>query len=158
MSASRRAARSALAAASSWPRATNSATMTSLRGRCASDSPIRSRASSEGDDEDRALLLRGSALLSRLQRRILPQHGALELLERRTRLDPQLLDQGRPRGLVRSKRLGLPAGVVEREHQLPPETLTQRVLGDEVLELAHELGVAAELEIGVDPLLEREDT
>src|SRR5262249_56843039 len=54
------------------------------------------------------------------------------------------------------ERLGLPPGAVEREHQLPAEALTQRVPSHEPLELADELRVAAELEIGVDPLLERE--
>ena len=39
----------------------------------------------------------------------------------------------------------------------PRQPLAQRVLGDERLELADELRVAAEREVGVDPLLERRE-
>ena len=46
-------------------------------------------------------------------------------------------------------------GAVEGEHELPAQPLAQRVLGDEGLELADELGMAAELELGVDQLLPR---
>ena len=43
---------------------------------------------------------------------------------------------------------------VEGEHLLTPQPLAERMASDERLELARELGVAAEREIGVDPLLE----
>ena len=46
---------------------------------------------------------------------------------------------------------------VEREHQLRAQPLTMRVLGDQRLELADEVGVAAEREVGLDPLLERRE-
>ena len=57
--------------------------------------------------------------------------------------------------MVRLQRLGLTPRSVEREHQLAPQALPQRVLRDQRLELADELSAAAELEVGVDPLLER---
>ena len=87
--------------------------------------------------------------------RILLQDRSLERLERRGRVDAELLDQGAPRLLVGLERLGLPARPVQREHQLTAQPLAQRVLRDETLELAHELRVAAEREVGLDPLLER---
>ena len=53
------------------------------------------------------------------------------------------------------QRLGLAVGAVEGEHELAAEALPQRVAGDERLQLADELGVAAEREVGLDPLFER---
>ena len=60
------------------------------------------------------------------------------------------------RGLVGVERLGLASRAVEREHQLAAQPLAQRVLGDQRLELADQLSVAAERELGVDAPLERQ--
>jgi hypothetical protein len=57
--------------------------------------------------------------------------------------------------LVSAERLRLSAGAIEREHQLAAWPLPQRVLRDEALELADEVGVASEREVGLDPFLER---
>ena len=57
--------------------------------------------------------------------------------------------------MVALQRVRLAAGAVEREHQLAAQPLPQRVLVDERLELGDELAGAAQLEIGVDPFLER---
>ena len=124
-------------------------------------------AASERHDEDRALRGgrrdRGGALGSLLggsrevETRILLQDRSLERLERRGRVDAELLDQRAPRLLVGLERLGLSARPVQREHQLTAQPLAQRVLRDETLELADELRMAAEREIGLDPLLERRE-
>ena len=53
---------------------------------------------------------------------------------------------------VGGERVGLAAGAVEREHQLPAQPLAQRVVLDERLELAHELGVEAAGEVRLDAL------
>src|SRR5205085_7206732 len=79
---------------------------------------------------------------------------ALEILELGTRLDPELLDEQPAAGAVGGERLGLPAGAVERDHELPAELLAQRLLLDERLELGDEPLVPAELELGLDPRLE----
>jgi hypothetical protein len=86
---------------------------------------------------------------------LVAQDLRLQLLQLRAGLDPELLDEAHPRRLVGVERLRLPAGAVEREHQQAPEGLAQRVLADERVELADDVAVAAELEVGVDPLLER---
>ena len=52
------------------------------------------------------------------------------------------------------ERLGLPARAVEGEHQLLSRPLTKRMLGDDGLELAHQLGVPSGGEVAVDSLLE----
>ena len=54
--------------------------------------------------------------------------------------------------------LRLPARTVQREHQLAQEALPQRVLGDEPFELADDVAVATELEVGVDALGESDET
>ena len=53
------------------------------------------------------------------------------------------------------QRLGLAVGAVEGEHELAPEPLPQRMPSDERLQLADQLSVAAEREVGLDPLFER---
>ena len=53
----------------------------------------------------------------------------MQLLQARARVDPELLDEHAPPVLECLERLRLPARPVEREHQLLPEALAQRVLG-----------------------------
>ena len=48
----------------------------------------------------------------------------------------------------------LAARPVPGEHQLAPGVFSQRIPGDECLQLADQVRVAAESEISVDPLLE----
>src|SRR5438309_8552305 len=88
------------------------------------------------------------------ERRVLRQDLLLELLQRRRRVDPELVDEGVARVLVRLERLRLPACPVEGEHQLTAQTLAQRMFFDQRLQLADELAVAAEREICLNPLLE----
>ena len=118
--------------------------------------------------EDRPLRGRGARCRSggrrvvtagrrRLEERILAQDCLLELLERWARVDPELLDEYAPGLLVRLQRLGLTPGPVERQHQLAPQPLPQRVLGHKRLHLADEIRVTAEREIGLDALLERHE-
>ncbi len=97
----------------------------------------------------------GSDLRWRLELCVLAQDRPLEALELRARVDPELLGQ-RPAGVaVDAERVGLAARAVKRQHELPAQTLAQRVLTDQRLKLADERGVEAEGEIGLDPLLER---
>ena len=56
--------------------------------------------------------------------------------------------------MERRERLGLPTALVEREHHVGPQPLAQRVSPDEGLDLRHQLGIGAAIEIGGDPLLE----
>ena len=79
----------------------------------------------------------------------------MQLLKSRRRLDPELLDERPARVLVRLERLGLPSAAVERKHQLSARPLPERVLAHDRLELADELGGTAELELGLDSLLDR---
>ena len=55
-----------------------------------------------------------------IQRRVLPKDRPLQLLERRARVDPELVDEGPARILVGVQGLCLPARPVQRSHQIPP--------------------------------------
>jgi len=68
-------------------------------------------------------------------------------------LKPQVLSQHPPRVLVRGQRVGLTAGAIEREHELPVETLAYGVTSAERFELRDESVMLAEREVGVDPIL-----
>ena len=80
---------------------------------------------------------------------------ALELPERLARLEPELGGKVLPAVLVHLQRLPLATGPVQRHHQLTAKALAERMALDERLELADQLVVASEREVGVDPLLER---
>ena len=87
--------------------------------------------------------------------RLLAQNRLLELLERRARIDAELLDERAARVPVDVERLRLPPRAVEREHELGAEALAERVGGDELLQLADDVRMPAEGEIRLDPALER---
>ena len=78
----------------------------------------------------------------------------MQLHEPGARLDPQLVDEDRAGVAVRLQRLGLPTGAVEGLHQQAAGSLPKRMLRDEALQLAHDIGVAAERELGLDPPLD----
>ena len=78
----------------------------------------------------------------------------LESLQRLARLDPQLVHEHAPRPWYASSASACRPRPVEREHQLSAQTLAQRVLRDKRLQLGDQVAVAAEREVGLDPLLD----
>ena len=91
----------------------------------------------------------------RVEGRILAQDRALEPLQGGPGFQAELADHhlaGRPVG---AERFGLPSAAVQREHQLPVQALAQRVHRDQCLELADDVGVAAEGQVGLDPVFDR---
>ena len=62
------------------------------------------------------------------------------------------------RSLVCRECLSLAAGPVEREHQLLPRALPERITSGETLELADHLRVLADRELRLDPVLERAES
>ena len=92
-----------------------------------------------------------------LQLGVVIEDRLLEAPELRPRLESELLVE-RPPGIgVHRECLGLPPGAVEGEHQLSTEALAQRVAPHERPQLPHQLGVAAERDVGVDSQLDRLD-
>src|SRR5262249_8821421 len=89
-----------------------------------------------------------------IERGILPGHPPREQLEPAARLQAELFYELAPCVLVDLQRLGLAVATVQGDHQLPAQALTQRVPGDEGLELGDKVAVAPEREVRVDPLLQ----
>ncbi len=88
----------------------------------------------------------------------MPQDRLLELLQRRARLEPKLVDEQTPRLAIDLERLDLPAGAVERQHELRLEARSRYGCSrDERLQIADELCPSTEREVGVDTTLERDE-
>ena len=84
---------------------------------------------------------------------VLRQHRPGQVLEGLARPDPDLLQRAHG-AVVDLERVHAPVGVVERAHQHHPRALDVAVLAAERLELGDRLGEAAELEVGLEALLE----
>ena len=78
---------------------------------------------------------------------------SLEVPQRPTGLDPQLLPEGAAAVCDRPERLGLPARAVEGQGELGAQLLAQRVGLDQRGELADHRRVAPERELGRQPVL-----
>ena len=97
----------------------------------------------------------------RVPARTAPQPGVvlfedrgLEVSERRAGFDAELVAQDAPRPLVRAQRVGLPARAVEREHQLAPSPLPQRLRRDGLLEIGYELAGLPQCEQRVEAVFD----
>ena len=131
----------------SSPRAVESTTSakTTVVGR-------RARTGSRGGGTDRSAGSR-SSVAGGLELRVVREHPALELAQLCARLEAELVGEQRARLAVDLERLRL-AAAVEGEHQLRPQPLAERVLGDERSELGNELALAAAAEVGLEPVLQ----
>ena len=81
-------------------------------------------------------------------RDFLAQHRLLKLAQFLTRLQPQLLGQHRPGAVVGRQRLRLTLAAIQRQHQQAPQSLADRMLGDQAFQLACHLRVPPQPEIG----------
>src|SRR5712691_11001505 len=88
------------------------------------------------------------------QARVLSQDLAVELLEITARLDPELVDERTACVLVDTEGLGLASRAIQGEHQMGTKTLPGGMAVDKGLDLADDFGVAAGLEVRVDPLFD----
>ena len=98
---------------------------------------------------------RDAGRLGRVQRRILGQDPLVQLTDLHAGLQAHLVDEQRAQPGVGVEGVGLAVRAVEGQHQLVPEAFAEAVFGRERGELAHQLGVPAEGQLGVDPSLER---
>jgi hypothetical protein len=89
--------------------------------------------------------------------RVLHQDRSLQLAQRHTRLDPDFADERLARPPVGIQSVCLSARSIQREHELGPESLPQWMVLDQPFQLRDGVRVATELEVGVDPLLERRE-
>ena len=79
----------------------------------------------------------------------------LELEQGGSGLEPQLVDQPPAAFGEHLERLRLATRPVERQHECSAQALLVRMLGREALELGQHLVMSAQLELRLDPLLDR---
>ncbi len=89
------------------------------------------------------------------ERRVLAQDRAFEIAQLRARVEAELVEQDRPHPLVRLQRVALASLAVQRQHQLGPEPLAQRVRRDLLFERRDELAARAHRELDLVALLDR---
>src|SRR5262245_27302897 len=89
------------------------------------------------------------------ERGVLTQDRLLKLPQRGTRLDAELVEERTARVAVDLERIGLTSAPIQGSHQLRAQPFTERMLIDELAELADKCVVTAEREIRVDAILER---
>ena len=123
--------------------------------RTSSSAPASPASSRCAPDEDGARRVRNLHRGCLLEGRVLAENRLLELPQLPTGLDPELLDQRATGRLIGVEGLRLPAAAIQREQQLAAEPLAHGVLGDHRLELSDEVGMTAQLEVRLDPRLER---
>ena len=91
------------------------------------------------------------------ERRVVCEDASLKLLQLRSRLEPELLHEPPPRRAVRLKRASVSTCAIEREHELPEQSLSERMLADELFELRYQLCPLRILERNVHPLLDDDE-
>ena len=82
------------------------------------------------------------------------QDAPLERAERGGGHEAELLVEGPPQVLQRRQRVRVAAAAIQREHELRPGALAERLASDERLELRRHRGVMAEGQLGVDAILD----
>ena len=93
-----------------------------------------------------------------VQRRVLGEDGRLESAQLGPGLDAQLVDQQPAGPLVGLQGVALTARAVQGHHELTPQTLTERLIAQERLDLAHQFGGSAVGQIRVHPVLHQRQT
>ncbi len=100
---------------------------------------------------------RGRGRPRRAERGILFEDRELQLAQLGSRVDAELLGEDRARTLVGTQGVTLPAGAIQRGHELRPEPFAQRMGLHGCFQLADQLGVAAEQQVRLDAVLERRE-
>ena len=90
-----------------------------------------------------------------VQRRVLRKDRGLQPAQLRAGVEPELLAQDATTFLEDAQRVGLASGAIQRDHQQPTKPFAQRVRGDERFELADHDPMSPELQLDVEPFLDR---
>ena len=91
----------------------------------------------------------------RIELGVLLEDRPLQPLQLRSRLQSQVARETAASVAIDVEGLGLASAAVEREHQLAPQPLAERVLVDAGLELGHDRAVPAEPQLPLDAALDR---
>lgn len=109
----------------------------------------------EADGENGSRGPRRPRLFLHVECRVLAQDGRVQIAERLTRLDPELVDEERARLAVGRQGVRLPSRSVKREHELGARPLTERLPADESLDLGNSLPVTSQREDRIEAILQR---
>ncbi len=85
---------------------------------------------------------------------LMSQNRLLQATQLLAGLEPQFSREHVSGPAICRQGVHLPAAPIQREHELPPQTLAQRMLGDELLEFGDEPLVATDLKLRFDSFLE----
>ena len=94
----------------------------------------------------------------RRERRVVVEDLPFQCPQLRPGLEPQLLHAVQAALAIGVQRVSAAPAPVQGEHQLSAQPLVQRVRLDKRLEVGHDLVVAAEGQVGIDPLLDGHET
>jgi hypothetical protein len=122
-----------------------------------SDLAELARAPDEGGRRRREVPAAPAVDRNRGDRRVVREDRLLQLPEIGPRLEAELVGEDAPRLLERLERVRLAAAAIESEHQLRPQPLSERVVGERRAKRGCELTVLAERERNLELLLERVD-
>ena len=82
------------------------------------------------------------------------QDRPLQRMQLLARVEAELVAQDSPRVAIHVERVGLPAGSVERDHQVAAQALAERMRANKRFELRDEVAMVAERELEVNPPLD----
>ena len=114
--------------------------------------PVAPGAEASADPVPAQLAAGGLALV---QRRVMAEDLAFQLLELGGRIETEILGERAPVLLVRAQGVGLPAGSVLRQHQLRLEPLAERMLVRSRLQLGDQLDGTAASQLHLEQQLQR---
>ena len=103
----------------------------------------------------RSRIARGLGRGRRQEQWVALENPLVELDQRRARVESELVGEEATSSLVGLERVRLAAGAIQRQHQLPPDSLLERMLRGQALDFRHQLSRPAVREVGVDPLDDR---
>ena len=116
---------------------------------------IGDRADASGADRERQS---GAPSAPQVELAALLEDRLLERAQLGSGFQAELLGEDVAHLGVGAQRVGLPSGAVERQHALGPESLLQRMLGDETGQLADQVVVPTAGQIGRHPLLDHRES
>ena len=72
-------------------------------------------------------------------------------------MQPELFREARADALIDSQCVGLAPAAIQGQHQLPGEPLARGVFGKKTFQFPDHHGMTAELQVGIDPDLQRHE-
>ena len=119
------------------------------RGELGGPPDQRQPGGSDGHDQ-----LAGTNPRGRSQGGIVGQDAGVEVVEQRSGLEAELVDENLAGAAIHLERVGLTPTAIKRHHQLTGEPLARRTRGKQCLQLRDHGGMPAESQIGLDARLD----